>query len=259
MLYIAYFSPTGTTRRIAASVGKALFETFLCRAQVVDLTPPAARLRGRTFSQEDIVVFGAPVYGGRVPPLLLPALRLWNGGGAKAVVLSVYGNRDFDDALLETKDLFEERGFTVCAAAAFIGEHSYSSEVGAGRPDAEDLLAAQAFGRAAAGRVRGGLPLQEPVAGRRPYKAYSPFLLAPKTAPAPDPSLCVRCGACVSVCPVADVAPDLSSRGGCIGCAACVKACRAHARAFTDEGILPAKARLERDCTARRAPALFLQ
>ncbi len=119
MLYIAYFSPTGTTRRIAASVGKALFETFLCRTQVVDLTPPAARLRGRTFAEEDVVVFGAPVYGGRVPPLLLPALRLWNGGGAKAVVLSVYGNRDFDDALLETKDLFEERGFTVCAAAAF--------------------------------------------------------------------------------------------------------------------------------------------
>ncbi len=45
MLYIAYFSPTGTTRRIAASVGKALFETFLCRTQVVDLTPPAARRR----------------------------------------------------------------------------------------------------------------------------------------------------------------------------------------------------------------------
>ena len=90
MLYIAYFSPTGTTRRIAASVGKALFEIFLCRAQVVDLTPPAARLRGRTFAEEDVVVFGAPVYGGRVPPLLLPALRLWNGGGAKAVVLSVW-------------------------------------------------------------------------------------------------------------------------------------------------------------------------
>ena len=52
----------------------------------------------------------------------------------------LYGNRDFDDALLEAADLLGERGFDVVAAAgAFIGEHSLTARVGTGRPDDADV------------------------------------------------------------------------------------------------------------------------
>ena len=164
-LYLVYFSPAHTTKKIVATVGKVFFERLLCRAQLIDLTNIAARSRAYAFEEDDVVVFGAPVYGGRLPQLLVPVLQNMQGGGARAVVLSVYGNRDYDDALLETADLFAERGFRVCAAAAFIGEHSYSAAVAKNRPDAEDLIAATTFGVAAFANVEQGCGKVRPLRG----------------------------------------------------------------------------------------------
>ena len=257
-LYLVYFSPTHTTKKIVATVGKVFFERLLCRAQLVDLTNIAARSRSYAFAEDDVVVFGAPVYGGRLPQLLVPVLQNMQGGGARAVVLSVYGNRDYDDALLETADLFAERGFRVCAAAAFIGEHSYSSAVAKNRPDAEDLIAATTFGVAAFANVEQGVACRKPVRGARPYKQLSGFMLAPKAAPAVDAEKCVRCGACIAACPAANIGADLSDQGRCISCAACVKFCRQGARSFTDPAVLAAKGRLESSCTARRQPEFFI-
>ena len=216
-LYLVYFSPTHTTKKIVATVGKVFFERLLCRAQLVDLTNIAARSHAYAFEEDDVVVFGAPVYGGRLPQLLVPVLQNMQGVGARAVVLSVYGNRDYDDALVET-----ERGFCVCAAA-FIGEHSYSSAVAKNRPDAEDLIAATTFGVAAFANVEQGVACRKPIRGARPYKQLSGFMLAPKAAPAVDAEKCVRCGACIAACPVANIGADLSDQGRCISCAACVK------------------------------------
>ena len=49
-----------------------------------------------------------------------------------------YGNRDYEDALVELYDLALSLGLTPFAAGAFIGEHSYSTPempVAEGRPD----------------------------------------------------------------------------------------------------------------------------
>ena len=180
---------THTTKKVVGAVGKVLFEKFLCHTEVVDLTPALAREREYVFGEDDVVVFGAPVYGGRVPPLLAPVLSKLQGNGARAVVLSVYGNRDYDDALLETADIFAEKGFLVCAAGAFIGEHSYSDN---------------------------------------------------------------------SVCPVNNIAADLTDRGACIACAACVKFCPQRAREFADEHIAAVREKLEKNCTVRRSPEFFV-
>ena len=88
----------------------------------------------------------SPVYSGRVPAVLIDCIDQFEGDGAKAVVVGVYGNRHYDDALLEAADLLGERGFKVIAAGAFIGEHSMAPRVGAGRPDADDLAVAAQFG-----------------------------------------------------------------------------------------------------------------
>lgn len=257
-LTLLYFSPTHTTKKIVSAVGKVLFEKFLCHTEIVDLTPAAAREREYAFGEEDIVVFGAPVYGGRVPPLLMPVLSNLRGNGARAVVLSVYGNRDYDDALLETKDIFERQGFTVCAAGAFIGEHSYSAKVGGGRPDRDDIVAAQSFGILAAVKVKAAKPIAKPVRGNRPYKELGPFMTAPKPAPELDAEKCTHCGKCISVCPVNNLTADLKDGGKCIACAACVKLCPQGARAFMDEHIAAVREKLEKNCTARRAPEFFV-
>lgn len=258
MLALMYFSPTRTTKKIVSAVGKVFFEKMLSKMRPIDVTPLAARLREYTFSEDDVLVFGAPVYGGRVPVLLRDLFENLQGNGARAIALCVYGNRDYDDALLEMCDLLSSRGFSVCAAAAFIGEHSYTDKVGSFRPDKEDLLAADEFARAAFEKVAAGLPVRKQVRGHRPYKELSPSLLTPKKAPVVSEEKCTHCGACVSVCPVCNLSADLKDLGRCIGCAACVRFCPAGAREFCDEGIAAAKARLEANCTARRNPEFFL-
>lgn len=257
-LTLLYFSPTHTTRKIVSAVGKVFFEKMLCETRIADVTSLAARQRAYPFGQDDVLIFGAPVYGGRVPALLLPFLQSLQGNGARAVALSVYGNRDYDDALAETCSLLEGAGFRVCAAAAFVGEHSYSSLVSGGRPDAEDLLAACAFALAAYEKVESNASIGKRVPGEKPYKEYSAFMSAPKRMPAVDRQKCTRCGACIASCPVCNIAADLSDLHRCIACAACVKGCLQGARAFTDEGVLSAKARLEQTCTARRLPEFFI-
>ncbi len=257
-LTLMYFSPTHTTKKIVSAVGKVLFEKFLCHTEVVDLTLALAREREYRFGEEDIVVFGAPVYGGRVPPLLSPVLSKLQGNGARAIVLSVYGNRDYDDALLETADIFTEKGFLVCAAAVFIGEHSYSDKVGGGRPDRDDIVAAQSFGLLAAVKVRAGKPIEKTLRGNRPYKELSAFIAAPGPAPALNAEKCTRCGKCVSVCPVNNIAADLADGGKCIACAACVKFCPQGARAFADGHIAAVREKLEKSCMARRSPEFFV-
>ncbi len=256
-LTLLYFSPTRTTKKIVAAVGKVFFERMLCETKLIDLTPLAARMRSYSFSEEDVVVFGAPVYGGRLPALLLPVLEKAEGNGARAVVLSVYGNRDYDSALAESCDLLSARGFCVCAAGAFIGEHSYTSAVGRGRPDAEDLLAAQTFGVVAWDNVSARKVLPSGACGKKPYKEYSPFLLSPKQMPAADADKCTKCGKCIAVCPVCNIGADLSDLGRCIACAACVKSCPEHARSFGAQ-IAATAEKLEKMCAERHQPKFFV-
>ena len=257
-LTLMYFSPTHATKKIVSAVGKVFFERMLCETRIADITPLAARMRGYAFGEDDVLIFGAPVYGGRVPPLLVPFLRGLSGNGARAVALSVYGNRDYDDALAETRDLLEEAGFAVSAAAAFIGEHSYSAKVGGGRPDRDDIVAAQSFGILAGVKVKAAKPIAKPVRGNRPYKELGPFMTAPKPAPELDAEKCTHCGKCISVCPVNNLTADLKDGGKCIACAACVKFCPQRAREFADEHIAAVREKLEKNCTARRSPEFFV-
>ena len=82
--------------------------------------------RAGIFFRKDIVIVGVPVYAGRVPNVLLKYLNTMSGNGALAIAVVLYGNRNYDDALLELKDILEANGFKVIAGGAFIGEHAFS-------------------------------------------------------------------------------------------------------------------------------------
>src|SRR5665648_919822 len=132
-----YFSGTGTTRKVVLSLAKSLAakteEPVKCRN--IDFSLPEARKQAPCFTETDLVIVGIPVYAGRVPNVLLKYLNSVKGNGANAVAVVLYGNRDFDDALIELKDILSENGFKVIAAGAFIGEHSFSKILAKGRPD----------------------------------------------------------------------------------------------------------------------------
>ena len=132
------FSPTRTTERVLEAIAAG---TAARPVRRLDLTSPKAT--GGTFDvpAHELAIVGAPVYGGRIPPEAARRLRRVKGNLTAAVVVVVYGNRVYEDALLELRDLVTETGFVPVAAGAFLGEHSFSTEavpLAHGRPDAQD-------------------------------------------------------------------------------------------------------------------------
>ena len=135
-----YFSPTGGTKKIAERIAGRVCES----ADFLDVTVRAQEL---DFGPEDFAVIAIPVFGGRVPWPFAERLARVRAQGTPAAIVAVYGNRAFDDALLELRGMAEERGFKVMAGAAFIARHSIVPEYGEGRPDAEDIRKIDEFAR----------------------------------------------------------------------------------------------------------------
>ena len=250
-IWAVYFSGTGTTRRTVERIAGGIASRLNLPAESVDFSRPAVRQETLGFGEKDLVVFGTPVYAGRVPNVLLPFLReRVVGGGALAVPVVLFGNRNYDDALIELRNILTADGMHPIAAGAFVGEHSFSRVLGADRPNAEDealmdefaaRVAALAAGLDAAPVKSVAVRGQEPL---RPYytprdRAGNPINIL-KVKPKTDLSRCGGCGLCADLCPMGSIDPaDVSAvRGICIKCCACVKGCPTGAKFFDDAGYL---------------------
>jgi len=256
------FSPTGTTKKIAYAVAQGLQAAHI---DCLDLTPPDAVARKPQAANDVLTIIGCPVYAGRVPAIASSRFRDVSGGGAPAVIIAVYGNRAYEDALSELRDLALEAGFKPLAAGAFIGEHSYSTQatpIAAGRPDEEDLRKAKEFGHAIRDKLRKAAlsdridALQTP--GGFPYKELR---LMQGISPVVNEPPCARCGKCVSACPSAAIraaSPVSTDAKRCIRCCACVKACPAGARRMEDGRILQVAKHLSSACALRKEPEIYL-
>ena len=152
---LVYFSPTKTTQKILEGIAQG---TAIGKVEQLDLTPPEAKTPGLDEMQDELVLLGVPVYSGRVPLEAVPRLQRLKANRTPAVIIVVYGNREFEDALLELKDLARESGFIPVAGGAFIGEHSFANDttpIANGRPDPEDLLKAKEFGMKIQEKMKG--------------------------------------------------------------------------------------------------------
>jgi ferredoxin len=273
---LAYFSPTGTTRSVLAPIAWGMGAG---QVRHLDLTLPDAETRDLP-PLDHLVLLGVPVYAGRVPETAARRLRRLEGGGSPAVLVVVYGNRAYEDALLELSDIARERGFVPIAAGAFIGEHSYSTAempIAAGRPDGADMGRAVAFGagvRAEVSRLLSLVPAEgstqpdavEPpgppeslrLPGSRPYRQG---MRSSDIAPVTNADLCTRCGACAGACPVGAITVGervLTDGWACILCCACIKACPAGARLMEDAGVRRTAQWLATEHGARKEPEIFI-
>jgi predicted Fe-Mo cluster-binding NifX family protein/Fe-S-cluster-containing hydrogenase component 2 len=209
--------------------------------------------------KDGFAVVGMPVYAGRLPALAVERFASVRGVDTPVVAVVVYGNRAYDDALLELCDLCSAQGFRVVGAAAFIGEHSFSMDefpIAVARPDQSDLQKAEALGRSLVGQNK-TLDLNT-VPGKRPYK--DPMIPVGAAAES-NPETCLHCGMCVAACPAGairmeDALPKTNAEL-CIWCAACARACTAGARAVTLPKIQEIAARLHQNCQERREPEWF--
>ncbi len=272
-VWSVWFSATGTTKKIAGLLSRRLGEILEAETEEVSFNLPAAREKELSFGEGDLVVLAVPTYAGRVPNLLLPYIReKIHGNGALGVPVVLYGNRNFDDSLMELRNVMEENGFHAISAGAFVGEHSFSKILGAGRPDGEDLALAEelAVRTAEKGKSLTQVPASPvEVEGCDPVRPYytprdrhgEPIRDFLKAKPVTDFSKCVNCGMCARICPMGAIDPRdvFSVPGKCIKCCACVKRCLRGAKYFDHEGYLYHRRELEEQYAGQRAESkIFL-
>ena len=257
-VYGMYFSGTGTTKKMVTYIASELAKKVGYEYEAYDFTPPAVRKEVKSYEQGDIVVLGTPVIAGRVPNLLLKYLDTVVGNGAYGVPVVLFGNRNFDDALIELRNIMEKDGFHTIAGGAFVGEHSFSKTLGQGRPDAEDMKLAAEFVEKS-GNINEG-PIQ--VKGEDPIRPYytprdrnGNGIDIRKVKPKTDLDKCVNCGFCAKNCPLGSINLENVAEvtGICMKCCKCVKLCPKGAKYFDDEGFLYHKTELEEMYGIRRA------
>lgn len=264
-----YFSATGTTKKAVCYLAGKISEKLHNRVMMkyIDFTLPEVRKEPVSFSYDEIVIIGVPVYAGRVPNVLLKYLNSIEGNGVLSIPVVVYGNRNYDDALIELKDILESRSFNILASGAFIGEHAFSDILAKNRPDSQDLEIIDGFADKIVFKLANKSHVEKhDVPGQRPYRPYymprdkngRPVdikKVAPKTN-----SNCTSCKLCAEVCPMGSISFDGVSnfKGICIKCCACIKKCPNQAKYFDDPDYLHHKEELEINFILRREPEVFL-
>lgn len=257
-----FFSPTETTAKIVNRIAQGIDSDIITG---LDLTPPGARSRDIVRMNDELTIIGTPVYAGRVPPEALRRLRRIKGSNTPAAVVVVYGNREYEDALLELRDIAAELGFRPIAGGAFIGEHSYSSvtaPIAIGRPDDRDMETAKRFGKSIQEKMNKSKTLDDmpalQVPGNFPYKKLTE---RSEMAPLTVESLCTLCAECAAACPAAAITVEDSvatTTSECIHCSACTKKCPTGARKWESAWIDQIRKWLNENCRQRKEPQIFL-
>lgn len=237
----AYFTGAGTTRTVTERFA-ATIEAAGTLARAVDITPHGADVP--VFGPQDLAVFAAPSYGGRVPAPALERIARCEGHDAPAVLIVTFGNRAVDDTFLELADTVREQGFVPVALGAIVAHHSLMIGVAQGRPDESDLaavdaLAATVLEKLAQASDAHAAELAD-ILGNRPYRDFNGV---PFRAQA-DADVCVRCGACARQCPAAAIDPahpELTDVDACITCMRCISVCPAGARSLSGGDALVAQ------------------
>lgn len=248
---IVYFSPTGTSRKIATAIAKG-FGTDI-ETNIFDATKSPISLNA---GKDSLTIIAMPVYGGHLPITARERINGLASQGSPAIPVAIYGNRAYEHALEELAQILQNKGFKIAAGATFIGEHSYSTKempIAQGRPDKKDLEEAQTFGKKVAVKLAKTRDKENyTIDVRRIKKPRQPIFPLMRfifnvlklrrkatpmpTTPATDSALCRHCGACVKVCPVGAIksgSEEKTDANKCIRCCACVKSCPHKARTFS--------------------------
>ena len=245
-LSVITFSPTGQSKACVLSVAKATKKHFSER----DITQPITRQQA-VFYENSLLLLGFPVYGGRVPSLFSDYIKeRLTCKNCKAVAIATYGNRAYEDALVEIEDLLLEKGVPLVGCAAMVCQHSYTEKVGEHRPDIMDF---QLLDRLAVSLESATLPVHP--AGNRPYR-MSMVLPSPSYMPVLNEHVCKHCLQCADVCPTGALQTKDSNL--CIHCCACIKVCPHQALSMEDLRFLGTVQRLEATCRAKQSSKLFL-
>lgn len=245
------FSPTGGTRKAA----DLFMEAWSDDVEAIDLSAQNFDGAAVSISSSDVALIAMPDFGGRVPAVAVERLKQVGGNGASCVVMCVYGNRAFEDGLVEMADAAQEAGFTVVAGVAAIAQHSIMPQFATGRPDAVDQQHLREFAAVTKKLAEAGASAIDAIPGNRPYKQAGAVPLVP----AVSEKRCTACGTCAATCPVAaiDRVSFKAEKGSCISCMRCVEVCPANARSINKLLVTAAAASIKKAASVRKEAELF--
>lgn len=270
------FSPTGGTLAVVERIADTLAARLNYQKQSFNYTLAPSREMLPAIAPDDIVVWGTPVYAGRIPNKTLDFVKAaLKGNGNPTILVATFGGRNFDDCLAEMQAIAINGGLRPVAAAAVVCRHVFSKSLAAGRPDNDDLLEIAHFAelvdidRECTPSLPGS---PHPSAYYTPLKSDGTPALFLKAKPSVDTSRCTLCGRCSTVCPTdcIKLTPDdahhddslphfsLQFPGICIKCHACILNCPQQALAIDHPDFLSHVEMLESNFSSPSRNQFFL-
>lgn len=247
------FSPTGGTEKAARILCRELGDPVT----VCDLSSASFRGEDYAAQPDSVAVIAVPSFGGRVPAVAAERIRSLRGNGTPCVALCVYGNRAYEDTLIELADLAREAGFQVAAGVAAVAEHSIVHQYASGRPDGTDEANLREIGKKIAEKLaQPGEHGEVAVPGNRPYQKAGAAGLVPKAG-----SACVACGLCAAQCPVGAIDRQeikKADKQKCISCMRCVARCPQKARTVNGAMVSVAAMTIKKACSVRKECEVYL-
>ena len=250
-IYSIYFSPTQGTKVITNTLAQEI-GTY----QEIDLCEYTDQIQERIFWQNDICLIGVPAYGGRVPRTAAERIKGLKGNGALAVLVVSYGNRDYDDTLIELYDVVKAQGFTCVSGVTAIAEHSIMHQFASGRPDTDDINQLKTFAKEVKAKIDASRLTEVQVKGNRPYKELKEVPFHPTASDS-----CTMCGLCAKLCPVHAIpfeAPNQTNGEQCISCMRCVQVCPSKARHIDEQMLSAVSEKMKPLFAQRKENELFL-
>ena len=248
--YQLVFSPTGGTEKAAAAITKNWPQV-----RTIDLSLPDTDYSSISIEPDALVLVAMPCFGGVAPQLALDRFARIKGNGASCVLAAVYGNRTYENTLVQMQDTAQAAGFQVIAAVSAVAEHSIIHQYAAGRPNAEDREELARFGTKILEKAESGSTETLVIPGKRPYKTSGSGMVPTANA------RCTGCGLCAQKCPAQAISPErckTTEKSKCIGCMRCVSICPVHARNVNRLMVSIASLAIKKACSAPKANELFL-
>lgn len=247
------FSPTGGTQKVADIIAEEWKESIVR----IDLSNADADYSKITIESDDIALVAVPSYGGRVPELAAKRLATVYANHARCIIVCVYGNRAYEDTLVELQDIVENCSFHTVAGISAVAEHSIIHQYAAGRPDSRDVEELHEFGKTIYRRLM-DTKISETVPqipGNRPYRKPGGAGLVPKAT-----KKCINCGLCAENCPAQAISRgnlNTADSGKCISCMRCVVKCPKSARKVNGTMVSVAALAIKKACSERKGNELF--